>query len=180
MSAARQGRKTIHVVCDDTDVFVLLIHFYKTLQIINQKIMVPTSLNRTVANIGDTVKKHANIVQHILSLHSLIGCDTASTIYGIGKVKALKTLQKGIAPPMLVSQEKDMSTLVIEATQFIASCYGITQFYESMSDLRLKIWRSKPGHCSSKSKRSFWGWFYQGKVGKGRLFLNHPQKPTSF
>ena len=26
MSAARQGRKTIHVVCDDTDVFVLVIH----------------------------------------------------------------------------------------------------------------------------------------------------------
>ena len=66
MSAARQGRQTIHIVCDDTDVFVLLIHFYKTLQITNQIIMVPTSLNRTVANIGDTVKKHDNIVEHIL------------------------------------------------------------------------------------------------------------------
>ena len=66
MFAARQGRKTIHVVCDDTDVFVFLIHFYKTLQITNQIIMVPTSLNRTMANIGDPVKKHHNIVQHIL------------------------------------------------------------------------------------------------------------------
>ena len=35
MSAARQGRKIIQVVCDDTAVFVLLIHFYKTLQITN-------------------------------------------------------------------------------------------------------------------------------------------------
>ena len=76
ISAARQGRKTIHVVCDDTFAFVLLIHFYKTLQITNQIIMVPTSLNRTVANIGDTVKKHDNNVQHILSLYSLTGCDT--------------------------------------------------------------------------------------------------------
>ena len=40
---------------------------------------------------------------------------------------------------------------MIEATQFIASCYGITQFYESMSDLRFKIWKSKPGLSSSKS-----------------------------
>ena len=87
----------------------------------------------------------------ILSLHSLIGCDTASTIYGIGKKKPLKTLREGIAPPMLGSQEKDMSTLVIKATQFIASCYGIAQFYEAMSDLRFKIWKSKTGRSSSKS-----------------------------
>ena len=52
---------------------------------------------------------------------------------------------------MLGCQEKDMSTLVIEAIQFIASCYGITQFCESMADLRFKILKSKTGGSSSKS-----------------------------
>ena len=36
-------------------------------------------------------------------------------------MKALKTLQKGIAPPMLGSQDKAVCTLVIDATQIIAS-----------------------------------------------------------
>ena len=52
MSAAWQGYKTIHIVCDDTDVFVLLEHFYKTLNIITELLMVPTrSKPRNVANI---------------------------------------------------------------------------------------------------------------------------------
>ena len=43
MSADRHGYKTNHIVCDDTDVFVLQLHFYKTLNITTELIMVPTS-----------------------------------------------------------------------------------------------------------------------------------------
>ena len=36
MSAASQGYKTIHIVCDNTDVFVLFVHLYKTLNITSE------------------------------------------------------------------------------------------------------------------------------------------------
>ncbi len=56
MSAARHGYKTIHIVYDDTDVYVLLVHFYKTLNIITGLLVVPTSYKpRNVANIGKLV-----------------------------------------------------------------------------------------------------------------------------
>ena len=41
MSTARHDYKTIHIVCDDTDVFVILVHFYKTLNITTELLMVP-------------------------------------------------------------------------------------------------------------------------------------------
>ena len=63
--ADRQIYKTIHFACDDTDVFVLLVHFYKILNITNELFMVPTgSKTRNVANIGITVRKHEEIVLH--------------------------------------------------------------------------------------------------------------------
>ena len=62
MYAARQGCNIIHVVCDDTDVFVLLVHFYNALNIASELLMVPTSPERNVTNIGATVRKHGDIV----------------------------------------------------------------------------------------------------------------------
>ena len=59
MSAASQGYKTIHIVCDNTDVFVLLVHFYKTLNITSELLMVPSS----------TTRKHDELLPHILPLH---------------------------------------------------------------------------------------------------------------
>ena len=41
-SAVSQGYKTIHIVCDNTDVcFLLLVHFYKTLNTSSELLMVP-------------------------------------------------------------------------------------------------------------------------------------------
>ena len=84
-------------MCDDTDVFVLLVHFYNALNIASELLMVSTS-ERNVTNIGATVRKHSDIVQHIFALHALTGCDTVSSIYGIGKVKAAKVLLKSHVP----------------------------------------------------------------------------------
>jgi hypothetical protein len=102
MSTASQGYKTIHIECDDTDVFVLLVHFYQTLNITSELFMVPrSSKTRNVADIGITVRNHDKIVPRILPIHALTGCDTIRAIYGVGKVKAVKALQKGHVPPPL-------------------------------------------------------------------------------
>ena len=59
-SAASQCYKTIHIVCDNTDVFVLLVHFYKTLNTTSELLMVPAR---------STTRKHDKVLPHILLLH---------------------------------------------------------------------------------------------------------------
>ena len=49
MLSVRHGYTTIHIVCDDT----LCVHFFKTLNITIELLMVPTSYKpRNLANIG--------------------------------------------------------------------------------------------------------------------------------
>ena len=60
MSAASQGYQTIHTACDNTDGFVLLVHFHKTLNITGELLMVPTT---------STTRKHDKLLPHILLLH---------------------------------------------------------------------------------------------------------------
>ena len=56
MSVARHGFKTIHIVCDDTDVFVQVVNFNKTLNITTELRMMPTIYTpRNEANIGKLV-----------------------------------------------------------------------------------------------------------------------------
>ena len=59
MSAASQGYKTIHIVCDNTDCFLLLVHFYITLNITSELLMVPAR---------STTRKHDELLPHILLL----------------------------------------------------------------------------------------------------------------
>ncbi len=47
---------------------------------------------------GVTVQKHKHIAAHILSMHALIGCDTVSATFGIGRVKAINISNK---PPVM-------------------------------------------------------------------------------
>ena len=102
---ARQTQATIHVICDDTDVFVLLVHFFASEGLCSNVVMVPTCSSRYLVNIGATAKKHADIAKYILPLHALTDCNTVSTLYGIGKVKALKVLKQGNLPPLLGDTE---------------------------------------------------------------------------
>ena len=60
MSAARQGYKTIRIVCDNIDVFELLVDFYKTLNYTSELLVVPTR---------STTRKNDKHLSHILPLH---------------------------------------------------------------------------------------------------------------
>ena len=64
-SAASQGSHDIHVVSDDTDVFILLLHYYKSLNL-TCLIMKPTSSKRCVVDKSATAKKYNDIVPHLL------------------------------------------------------------------------------------------------------------------
>ena len=49
---ARQTLEAIPVISDDTDVFVLLIHFYSFEYLHNDIFMIPTQTSRSVVNIS--------------------------------------------------------------------------------------------------------------------------------
>ena len=101
VSIFQKGMSSVHVVVEDTDVFVLLTHFYYLLNIKGSLMMIPFSSSTTVTDIGGTVLKHSSIMPHLLSLHALTGCDMVPSYKNIGKPKALKVLKDGVTPPAL-------------------------------------------------------------------------------
>ncbi len=113
----------ITVVCDDTDVFLLLVHHYVVQQMACTVIMEGTSSGRTVMDIGETAKKHAAIVTQLLALHAITGCDTVAQLIGIGKITAIKTLLAGQSLK-LVGEELTKKDIAEECTQFIHACFG--------------------------------------------------------
>ena len=92
---ASLGIRCISVICDDTDLFILLLHFYHYNKLSCCLLMEGATSQRTIIDIAATARKHAKIVPQLLAAHALSGCDTAAYMYGIGKGTVVKVLQKG-------------------------------------------------------------------------------------
>ena len=91
--SAELGKKTIRVLSDDTDMFVLLVYWVWKNQIQSRVHMerwdhTILDINATCANLGDKCGQ-------LLGAHALSGCDTTSYLFGKGKVLAINTLKKG-------------------------------------------------------------------------------------
>ena len=109
---AANGTPSIDVICDDTDVFVLLVHFFAQEQLICDLVMSGTSSARTVIDIKATVEKHADIAEKLLTAHVISGCDTVSQGYGIGKGTVLKIVGKGHSLTLLGKTTTDMDSII--------------------------------------------------------------------
>ena len=79
------GASSIRVISDDTDVFVLLLHFFKSESLTCDLVMLGTCHSRTSVDIKATAQKCADFVSEILAAHVVSGCDTGSYMWGIGK-----------------------------------------------------------------------------------------------
>jgi hypothetical protein len=79
-------------VCDDTDVFVLLVHFYNSkCEGTNAAPMIMSSpvKERTVIDIRATAQAHSDIASELLAIHGISGADTVASLYGLGKATIL-------------------------------------------------------------------------------------------
>ena len=76
MALADVGCKTVNVICDETDVYVLLANYIAVESLSVSLIMDPTSHSRSSIDIGVTVAKHSGIVQQLIAAHAVFGCDT--------------------------------------------------------------------------------------------------------
>ena len=145
MTAVNAGAECIKVVCDDTDVFILLVHFYHHYNLECNVLMEGTSRDRTVISIPETVVKHYDIVESLLVMHALSGCDTVPQLRGIGKKKALNASKKDNRLPHLGNIYVPFDLIVNECCKFVATCYGV-QKYSSMTKARYTLWNKKVGN----------------------------------
>ena len=135
----------IRVISDDTDVFVLLLHFYKQLHLTCQIVMEATSRGKKCIDIKASVKENEYIVDQLLSGHAISGCDTVSQMWGIGMIKMLKVLQKGYKLDKLGNIEATDTEVYEEAMKFLGACYGCTKA-TAEKNLRYDMWKMKTGN----------------------------------
>ena len=93
-----QDQSTVIVLCQDTDVFALLCHFYLHEQwsanVYKQEL---SQDSRDVISIYDTVKRHPDM-PHILAIHALFGCDTCQQCQELEKGAHLMLHRKCLFP----------------------------------------------------------------------------------
>ena len=78
----------ISVISDDTDVFILLVHFYHDKELTCHVTMEATSKERKSIDIQATARLHNDIAGQLPAAHALSGCDTVAQLWGIGKSRS--------------------------------------------------------------------------------------------
>jgi len=112
ITVAFLGVTKVIVISDDTDVFILLLHYYLQQKITVQIIMESPIRNRTVIDIGSTVLQHKTIIPDLLAAHALSGCDTTASCFGIGKGKVVKALRQGHSLSCLGDEKSDPTDVI--------------------------------------------------------------------
>ena len=150
IASAASDDADIKVICDDTDVFVLLIHFYIKEKMTANISMESPCAGRMIVDIRQTSLKRKNIAKYLPAVHALSGCYTVSYLFGIGKTTALKALMGGHHLSLLGQLGADEASLISETTTFIAACYG-SKVEGDMTTHRYQLWKSKMGNTKTTS-----------------------------
>ena len=141
--AAEHGGSLIKVVCDDTDVFVLLANFVEKHTLESTVLMEETHYDRKIININETITQHRSIIPSLLPMHSLSGCDTVPKHFNIGKTTGIKVLIKSkFSFSFLGKINSRIEDVFTEATEFIGLCYGLPH-QSDMSTARYTLWRKR-------------------------------------
>ena len=97
------------VVADDTDIFIMLLHFYH--QNYKPILMLRESKGKEVRRLYNIKEVASNlekeVLAHILAIHAWSGCDTTSALYGIGKVAVLKLVSQSPRARSLIAVLSD-------------------------------------------------------------------------
>ena len=93
MACFKDEVNCVKTICDDNDIFVLL-----TVYVFRQgcKSKVPVEVfdtSRSLIDINDAAKKHAEIVPSLIGAHALSGYDSVSNLYGIGNNTVIRHIK---------------------------------------------------------------------------------------
>ena len=132
--AMDEGYRNVQVICDDTDVFILLVYYYQVNDWKNDVLLASLDESKRLISIKSTVEKHKSIVAFLPAMHALSGCDTVPMMCGIGKIGALTAINKNPLP-FLGNLCAPTDEVIHEAKSFVASCYGVKDCID-MSKIR--------------------------------------------
>jgi hypothetical protein len=132
---AENGVSSMKVICDDTDMFVLLI------QHLTCDLITCGTSSRRVIDIKATTEKYSTIVDQLLPAHAVTGCDAVSQMYGIGRCTVFKVIQSLNPLNNLGKVSARMGEVNEESIGLIAACYGSHE-RTNMSAGRYDIWTS--------------------------------------
>ena len=132
LSMVNAGYKRIQVVCEDSDVFLLLLYHYQESELRKKDIdiiMQNPATSAKAISIRNTIESLSpTMVSSLLSAHALTGCDTVPQMYGIGKEAAIKLLNAQDLDGMGLLGNTDPNILweTIErgCIEFIRKLYG--------------------------------------------------------
>ena len=139
---AQAWTRSIEVVCDDIDTFVLLMHFYAQVQLISNLKISGTFTGRAVIYIKATTMKHATIADQLLPAHALTGCDTATQLYAIRQGTVIMAKHSRNSLNHIEKTIVHMDRVLEEATSVMAFCYR-SRNKINMSAARFGIWICK-------------------------------------
>ena len=133
---AKQSRKVqnFKVICDGTDIFVLLLYYYVTQEWTGDMLLESLVEGQPLISIKKTAEKHGPITSCLPAMHALTSCDNVPRIFGIGKVSPLNILRKN---PLnhLGNLDALPEVMTEEANTFVPRCYGAKNSVE-MAELR--------------------------------------------
>ena len=99
LSMVHEGYRQIQVICEDTDVFVILLHHYCQQQFsekvppVDVLMQYPPSAQTAISRPKTIESLPSTVVSSVLAAHVLSGCDTVPQLFGIGKKKVIKLLK---------------------------------------------------------------------------------------
>lgn len=120
LEAVRQGSQRIVIICRDTDVLVLLVHFLSQ-KAVETWMVSGTSKNRKCYPVHEISNRlDQSVRDNLIPFHALTGCDSASSFSGHGKKSCWKIFHK---EPLLVSGIGQDGPLE-DIEKFVCKLYG--------------------------------------------------------
>lgn len=147
LQAAEFGKTVIRILCDDTDVFVLLVYWVWKMELHSTCIVQMERWNGVILDINETCLELGPKCLQLPGMHALSGCDTVSYPFGIGKISALNAFKIGDFPGLynvLGEMDSTHAALMETGKHFFAAIYGQPPG-SSMSEARYKMYSRKKG-----------------------------------
>ena len=142
MMSREHGCQQIQIVSDDTDVFVLLVHFYWKLRPL-AAITMKRFDGKTIYITATAMALGHKCVQ-LLHMHAITGCDSVSYPFGKGKVSSLKVIVDSDDLDIEVFGESNatISDVMCTGCRMFGHLYG-AKCGTTMNALRYKIFSTR-------------------------------------
>ena len=142
---ATEGKKEIQILADDTDVFVLLMHWFHK-HCLNSLVTL-RKFDGQIIDINVSFEMLGDPCANLLAMHALTGCDSVSYPFGKGKVNAIKILKTNCPSSGHIGSPMSTKGQIFEAGRhFFSLLYG-AQTAMAMHDLRYNIYTKKRGQA---------------------------------